>query len=100
MTSPTEGTRPWSRRTQAIGAILWCAFLAACLATLLFFAVFDPLLLIRDDTSLAWLGDRRSGYAAGFFFFWLIGIVAAGLTTWLIETRSAPDDKQPRRPHE
>ena len=97
MTAADE-VRTWSRCAQHSSAILWCAFLSACVAALVFFALFDPLLLMRDDAPPAWLSDRRSGYALGFFFFWLIGIGAAALTTWLItagqaedETRRGPD---------
>jgi hypothetical protein len=78
----------WSRLRQDIGAILWCSFLAACLATMLFFAVFAPIYLKRDDNPPIWLADRRTGYAVGFFFFWLTSAVAAALTAWLVDTRS------------
>jgi hypothetical protein len=86
---------PWSRLRQDIGVIVWCGFLAACFATMLFFAIFDPVLLMRDDAPPRWLADRRTGYAVGFFFFWLSTTIAAALSTWLIDTRPptepAPD---------
>jgi len=70
-----------------LGAVLWSAFLAACLATMLFFACFDPLLLMRDAALPSWLADRRGGYTLGFFFFWAITTLAAGSTAWLIATQ-------------
>jgi hypothetical protein len=80
--------RPWSRLRQDIGAVLWSAFLAACLATMLFFAMFDPILLAHDGAPPKWLADRKTGYAVGFFFFWAMTTVSALLTAWLIDTRS------------
>lgn len=81
-------TGAWSRLRQDVGVIVWCGFLAACFATMLFFAIFDPILLMRDDAPPAWLADRRTGYALGFFFFWLTTTIAATLTAWLVDTRT------------
>lgn len=87
---PGHAPRQW---LQHLGTVLWCAFLAACVATLLFFAHFDPLLLVSDGAAPGWLADRRGGYALGFFFFWAIGTLAAGMTTWLITT-PRPDHRE------
>jgi len=86
-----ETTARWSRLRQDIGVVLWCSFLAACVATMLFFAVFDPIYLSQDDDPPPWLADRRTGYAIGFFFFWMVTTISAGLTAWLIDTRSSND---------
>jgi hypothetical protein len=83
----------WSRLRQDIGAIVWCSFLSACLATMLFFAIFDPLYLQNDESPPIWLADRRTGYALGFFFFWLTSAVAAALTAWLVDSRSSSADR-------
>lgn len=85
------GATRWSRFRQDLGVLLWCSFLAACLATLLFFAYFDPLLLAADDSPPRWLADRQTGYAVGFFFFWAMCTVASFLTAYLIDTRSGSD---------
>ncbi len=66
---------PWSRLRQDVGAVVWSSFLAACLATMLFFAAFDPLLLANDDAPPWWLESRMTGYGIGFFslgagWFW------------------------------
>lgn len=82
-----QDNSPWSRLRQDVGAIVWCSFLAACFATMMFFAIFDPIYLQHDDNPPSWLADRRTGYALGFFFFWLMSAVAAALTTWLVDTR-------------
>ena len=81
----------WPRLRQDLGVILWCSFLAACFATMLFFAIFDPIYLKYDDDPPSWLAARRTGYALGFFFFWLTTAVAAALTAWLVDTRNRGD---------
>ena len=65
-------------RARAIGAIFWSAFLAAALASVLCFAFVDPEGVVAGDVP-AWWTTRRAVYALGFFFFWLIGLVAATL---------------------
>jgi hypothetical protein len=77
-----------SRLRQDAGALLWSAFLAACVATMIFFAYFDPILLADDARPPRWLADRMTGYAVGFFFFWIVCAIAAFLTAWLVETRT------------
>lgn len=91
----TEESCAWSRLRQDVGAIVWCSFLAACFATMLFFALFDPIYLKHDDHPPRWLADRRMGYTLGFFFFWLTAAIAASLTAWLIDTRAARESDRP-----
>jgi hypothetical protein len=76
-----------SRLRRDAGALLWSSFLAACVATMCFFAYFDPLLLGEDHTPPPWLADRMTGYTIGFFFFWFVCALASFLTAWLIDTR-------------
>lgn len=83
--APTD-PHPWSRRAQDIAAVAWCAFLAACVGTVLFFAVLDPSLLADDLHPPQWLRNRMTGYAVGFFFFWFVSLVAALLTAYLLES--------------
>jgi hypothetical protein len=84
--------RRWVRFRQDLGVLLWCSFLAACFATMFFFAYFDPVLLADDGSPPRWLADRRSGYAVGFFFFWTVCTVASFLTAYLIDTRATDGD--------
>ena len=86
---PATESHPWSRRAQDIGAVVWSSFLAACFGTFLFFGFFDPTLLGDDQHPPKWLSDRMTGYAVGFFFFWIVSLVAASLTTFLVESRPA-----------
>jgi hypothetical protein len=88
-----RGARQWSRNSQAIAIVVWISFLAAAIGTMLFFALFDPVDLsgVFDDD-----GDigRDAGYAAGFFFFWLLTAAASGVTAWLIRTAPKRDKKR------
>jgi hypothetical protein len=88
-----ESPRRWTRRRIEVGAIVWSSFLAACGATMVFFAFFDPLELGRDDAPPAWIASRMTGYAIGFFFFWIVTMVSALLTAFLLESLPADDNK-------
>ena len=80
-----RGTRQWSRNSQAIAIVVWISFLSAAIGTMLFFAIFDPVDLtgiFDDDLDIG----REAGYAAGFFFFWLLSGFACAVTAWLIRT--------------
>jgi hypothetical protein len=84
-----RGARKWSRNAQAVATVVWISFLAASVATMLFFALFDPVELfatIGRDV------DSQSGYALGFFFFWLISAGCSAVTAWLV--RTAPKRNQ------
>jgi hypothetical protein len=87
-----EPQRRWPIPARDVGLLLWAAFLAACVGTMVFFAFFDPVLLARDATPPRWLADRMTGYACGFFFFWGLCSVAAFLTAFMIDTQTAARD--------
>jgi hypothetical protein len=80
------GSRPWSHRRQEVGVIVWSSFLAACFATMVFFAYFDPMLLGNDADPPEWLSSSMAGYAFGFFFFWIVTALSAWLTAYLLDT--------------
>jgi hypothetical protein len=69
------------------GIVVWASFLAACIATMVFSAFFDPLLLADDVAPPAWLGDRMTAYTIGFFFFWSTCALASAFTAFLVGTR-------------
>jgi hypothetical protein len=73
------------QRGRALGVIVWSAFLAAALATMLCFALLDPLAMATGEMPAWWTGRLRV-YAIGFFFFWLVGLVAAALC-WQLSGR-------------
>ena len=63
---------------QRLMSILWPSFIAAGIATAVFFTVFDPM-------ELQLLGyhvevGRTAAYSIGFFGFWLLGALSSGLT--------------------
>ncbi len=59
-------------------SVLWPAFLTAGLATILFFAAFDPILLLQE-TRFADM-PRLGAYTIGFFLFWLLTTTSCALT--------------------
>ncbi len=80
---------PRHLRATDVGVILWPSFLAACAASLLFFAAVDPLLL-RDAGPRVFAGlERETGYAVGFLFFWLTAAIASTLSVWLLRSASS-----------
>jgi len=77
----------WPPARQAIAAVGWCSFLAACLASLLFFAFLDPIELAGEPSALSFLWpNRTAAYTVGFLFFWMIAAVAAGLSVYMLHT--------------
>ncbi len=80
-----EGTQDLGQRGRVLGVIAWSAFLAAALATMLCFAFLDPLALASGEPP-SWWTSRLRVYAVGFFFFWLVGLVAATLC-WQLAAR-------------
>ncbi len=68
--------------TQRLGAILWPSFFAAGVATMICFALVDPLQL-RDITFPDIEISRETGYALGFFAFWA-ATSASSLFTWIL----------------
>ena len=65
----------------------------AAIGTMVFFALFDPVDLsgiFDEDLEIG----RDAGYAAGFFFFWLLCALCSGLTAFLVRTAPKRHDKQ------
>lgn len=73
------------RRAADMAAVCWAAFLAACLGSLVAFAIVDPA-RVSAGSAVAGDLDRMTGYGVGFLFFWAIGAVAGGLTVLLVRT--------------
>jgi|HigsolmetaAR201D_1030396.scaffolds.fasta_scaffold00468_3 hypothetical protein len=80
------------KRTQVdVGIVVWASFLAACTATMVFFAFIDPLHLGAPDAPPIWARDRLTGYTIGFFFFWAACALASAFTAFLVETRRSDE---------
>ena len=62
--------------------VLWVSFLSAGIATMLFFATFDPQEIVRLATYPLEL-DRLSGYSIGFLLFWVLLICNSLVVLWL-----------------
>jgi purine-cytosine permease-like protein len=85
-----EGPRDIGARSRALGVIAWSAFLAAAVATMVCFALVAPLAIAAGEPP-AWWTDRLHVYAVGFFFFWIIGLVAAALC-WQLASAPRRDE--------
>lgn len=88
-----RGARQWSRGKQAVLTVVWISFLVAAIGTMVFFALFDPVELsgiFDEDLEIG----RDAGYAAGFFFFWVLCAMCSALTAYLVRTAPKPKAKQ------
>jgi len=67
-------------RVQMVIAILWPSFLTSGLATIVFFTVFDPVMLanMAGLPTVSHLG----GYTIGFFLFWLLTASTSALNCY------------------
>ncbi|HDS0947912.1 TPA: hypothetical protein QDZ34_001122 [Stenotrophomonas maltophilia] len=91
MNTPSSGRR--QRLIQQWGAILWPSFVAAGLASVVFFAFVDPLRL----QAISFPGStisRELGYTAGFFMFWAVTALSSAVTWYLQRPMSDGDDDE------
>ncbi len=58
--------------------VAWCSFLVASLATVLCFAIIDPMPFA--DLS------RTAAYSFGFLFFWVVCALSGAVTAWMLNT--------------
>jgi len=87
-----RGAKQWSRNKQAVFTVAWISFLSAAIGTMVFFAIFDPVELSGlFDEELEISHD--AGYAAGFFFFWVLCAICSGVTAFLVRTAPKRDAK-------
>jgi hypothetical protein len=88
-----RGAQQWSRDKQAVFTVVWISFLVAAMGTMVFFAMFDPVDLTSIFSADLEIG-RDAGYAAGFFFFWVLCAVCSGITAYLVRTAPKRDAKR------
>ncbi|MFO1456013.1 MAG: hypothetical protein U1F18_07195 [Steroidobacteraceae bacterium] len=74
--------------------VAWCSFLAASVATMVFFAIVDPAPFAGAPTADG--SSRMTLYSLGFFFFWAICFGAAALTAFMLTTPPASPPVMPR----
>lgn len=75
--------------TQRVGAVAWPSFFAAGVATMVFFAIVDPV----DLASITWPRleiSRELGYTIGFFLFWSCTLPACYVTSLLLRHTGCP----------
>ena len=83
---------------RRLAVVLWTSFLVAAAQTMVFFAIFDPQLLLQLSTWSVEVSATQ-GYTFGFVFFWVFSFVATfldGIEMVLPRTRLA----QSTRPKE
>jgi len=78
----------WNQRKRDIGTVVWISFLAACVGTLVIFAVLDPAAL-NDAWVLPWEMGSKLAYSLGFAFLFCVSLVASVLTVFMIRTGPA-----------
>lgn len=96
MTQQELPTR-WNRRKRDLGVTLWVAFLAASLGTFILFGLIDPG-EVQSAFMDQWDFSREIAYSVGFAFLFLISLVAAGLTAFMIRTGPPPGHASGRGP--
>ena len=80
--------RELGSRGRVFFTVMWCSFLAASVATMVFFAIVDPAPFVDAPTADG--ASRMTLYSLGFFFFWAICAGTAALTAFMLTTPAAP----------
>ena len=62
--------------------------------TMVCFAFIDPVLVGNDDYPPPAFATRMTGYAVGFFFFWLVASLSSLITLYLVRT-AHPEPTEP-----
>ncbi len=89
-----EQSRAPSKQMIRLGVVVWVSFLWAAIATMLFFATFDPEELSQLATFPMTL-DRTSGYSIGFLLFWVLLMLNGWIVTWLLQSGKPSGDALP-----
>lgn len=76
--------------------IVWVSFVSAGIATMLFFATFDPVELAHIATFPTGL-DRTTGYSLGFLLFWILLMLNGAVITWLMSNNTVTADGKTAR---
>lgn len=75
-------------RVQRVSAVLWPSFVLAGIATVVFFALIDPIHLL-DYQGVPPL-SRTAAYSLGFFAFWLLTAASSAATLYFLSTSVPP----------
>jgi len=75
-----------------VGMVAWPSFFAAAVATVVFFALVDPLELAQNTLPNMRV-SREVGYSVGFFMFWACAVSSSAFTALLLAApRQLRDD--------
>ena len=80
-------------RARKLMAILWPAFLTACILQMVVFALVDPSDLHWSGAPLAL--TRQALYTAAFFVFWVICTAASAMTALLCMPAQEVNESDP-----
>jgi hypothetical protein len=86
MATPSPEGHGDGRFLTDVGLVSWSSFLAACAASILFFAAVDPQLLRDAGPRIFDNLSREAGYAVGFFFFWVLAASSAALSVYMVRS--------------
>lgn len=86
MQKPTKRFKLSKKQLIALGASLWMSFLSAGMATILFFATFDPSIIAQYATFPMSI-NRSAGYSIGFLLFWLLLVLNSLAVIWLVKRK-------------
>ena len=75
-------------RVQRLSAVLWPSYLLAGVATIVFFALIDPIQLLECRAAPPL--SRTAAYSVGFFAFWLLAAGSAAACYYLLVVRVPP----------
>ena len=78
-------------RVQRFSAVLWPSFVLAGVATVVFFALIDPVSVLDCQGTLPL--SRTAVYSLGFFAFWLLTTASSAATLYFLSSSVPP----PRR---
>ncbi len=92
-----DETQVVAARLRRIGAIAWPSFFAAAVASVVFFAVVDPMEL-ADITWPHLAISREFGYSIGFFMFWACTFSSSAFTALLLSARVKWASRQRKPP--
>jgi len=76
---------------RRLAVVVWSSFLVASVQTMVFFAIFEPVMLGQLSTWSVMI-EPLEGYTIGFIFFWIFNLVTAilvGLVLVLPRTKLA-----------
>lgn len=90
-----DGGHARDATARRVGAVVWPSFFSAAIATMVFFAIVDPVELAMITWPRVEL-SRLQGYSIGFFMFWACTLSACAFTVLLMQPPARPDRRHAR----